>query len=148
MPEEVRLIRHEELDQLLELYRLLHPTDPDARENPDLRRLWEDISQDKNLFYPVVVVNGKIVSSCTLAIVKNLTRGLRPYGIIENVITHPGCRKMGYGTLALHKAVEIAREHNCYKVMLLTGHKDEATLNFYDRAGFVRGEKTGYILHL
>ncbi|WP_424359173.1 GNAT family N-acetyltransferase [Methanocella sp. MCL-LM] len=148
MPEEIRLIRPDELDQLLELYRLLHPADPDARENPDLPQLWEEISNDKNLFYPVVVVDGKIVSSCTLAIVKNLTRGLRPYGLIENVITHPGHRKKGYGTLALHKAVGIAQEHNCYKVMLLTGHKDEATLKFYDRAGFVRGEKTGYIIHL
>lgn len=148
MPEEIRLIRPEELDQLLELYRLLHPADPDARENPNLGRLWEEISQDKNLFYPVVVEDGKIVSSCTLAIVKNLTRGLRPYALIENVITHPGCRKMGYGTKVLLKAVEIAREQGCYKVMLMTGHKDEETLRFYERAGFARGVKTGFIINL
>lgn len=146
--ESVRLIRPEELDQLLELYRLLHPQDPDARGNAQLEPLWETICSDKNLFYPVVVVDGKIVSSCTLAIVPNLTRNLRPYGLIENVITHPDYRKKGYATLALRKAVEIARKRDCYKVMLLTGQKDEATLRFYEQAGFVRGVKTGFIINL
>lgn len=148
MTEIVRLIRPEELDQLLELYRLLHPGDPDARSHPDLLLVWEKICLDRNLFYPVVVVDGRIVSSCTLAIVPNLTRDLCPYGLIENVITHPDCRKKGYGTKVLQKAIEIAREHDCYKVMLLTGHKDPATLRFYEQAGFVQGVKTGFIINL
>jgi GNAT superfamily N-acetyltransferase len=110
--------------------------------------LWEDISNDQSLFYPVVEVDGRIVSSCTLAIIKNLTRGLRPYGIIENVITHPDYRKKGYGTMVLQKAVDIANEKGCYKVMLMTGQKDEETLRFYDQAGFVRDIKTGFIINL
>jgi ribosomal protein S18 acetylase RimI-like enzyme len=42
--------------------------------------------------------------------------------------------------------LEIALRHHCYKVMLLTGSKNEATLHFYERAGFVRGEKTGFVV--
>ena len=144
----VRLLRREELDSLLELYRVLHPGDPDARNDPRLMSLWEEISNNPYLFYPVVEVDGRIVSSCTLAIVKNLTRGLRPYGVIENVITHPDYRKKGYGTMVLRKAMDIAREKECYKVMLLTGQKDEDTLKFYEQAGFTRGIKTGFIINL
>ena len=53
-----------------------------------------------------------------------------------------------YGTMVLRKAVDIARERGCYKVMLLTGHKDEETLRFYEQTGFVRGKKTGFIIDL
>lgn len=148
MVETVRLIRYDEVDELLGLYWLLHPGDPDVGSDPRLERLWGDIFNDPCLYYLVVEVDGKIVSSCTLAIVKNLTRNMRPYGLIENVITHPDYRKRGYGTMALRKAVDIARENNCYKVMLMTGHKDEETLRFYEDAGFVRGVKTGFIINI
>lgn len=29
--------------------------------------------------------------------------------------------------------------------MLMTGRKDEWVLRFYEKAGFVRGEKTGFV---
>jgi len=148
MAETVRTIRYDELDGLIELYRLLHPGDPEVRSDPRLMPLWEDIFNDSNLFYPVVEVDGKIVSSCNLAIIRNFTHNLQPYGMIEHVITHPDYRKKGYGTMVLHKAVDIAKEKGCYKVMLMTGHKDEETLRFYDRAGFIRGKKIGFIIEL
>ncbi len=144
---EVRLIRYGELEELLELYRQLHPDDPLVECDSDTRQSWDEIFNDKNQFYLVLEEDGKIVSSCTLAIIKNLTRGLRPYGIIENVITRQEYRKQGCGTKVLHKAVDMAKEKNCYKVMLLTSAKDEATLSFYENAGFKKGIKTGFIIY-
>jgi len=86
-----------------------------------------------------------LVSSCVLVIISNLTRGARPYGIIENVVTHEKYRNRGYGTRLLKKALEIARDKGCYKVMLLSG-RGEDTLSFYEKAGFERGKKTGFIV--
>jgi GNAT superfamily N-acetyltransferase len=77
--------------------------------------------------------------------VPNLTRGARPYGLIENVVTHPDWRGRGIGTAVLHHALNLAWDADCYKVMLLTGRTDEATLGFYERAGFAGGEKTGFV---
>ncbi|MCD1295347.1 GNAT family N-acetyltransferase [Methanocella sp. CWC-04] len=147
MSETVRLIRYDELDKLLDLYGKLHPEDPEAGDADLLEQLWQDIYEDENLHYIVAEKDGDIVSSCTLAVIKNLTRDLRPYGIIENVITHPDHRKMGYGTKVLQKAIEISKEKNCYKVMLMSGSKNEETLRFYENAGFVRGVKTGFIIN-
>lgn len=147
MTAEARLIRSEELEQLIALYRELHPEDP-VIDDGRLRRRWDEICGDGNLFYIVVAADGEIVASCTLAVVKNLTRGLRPYAVIENVITRKDMRRRGYGTMALHEAIAMARERGCYKVMLLSGAKDEATLKFYEDAGFARGVKTGFILSL
>lgn len=78
----------------------------------------------------------------------NLTRNARPYGLIENVVTHPDYRNKGYGTAILKKAVDIAREHNCYKAMLMSSRKEESTLRFYEKAGFERGDKTGFVIRL
>ena len=142
-----RLIRRDELDGLMALYGQLHPEDPAVLPG-QLHALWDEVCDDGSLFYIVVDEGGELVASCTLAVVKNLTRGLRPYGVIENVITRRDARRRGYGTMALRKAVEIAKENGCYKVMLLTGAKDEGTLRFYENAGFLRGEKTGFITRL
>ncbi|MDN7025770.1 GNAT family N-acetyltransferase [Methanoculleus sp. FWC-SCC1] len=142
-----RLIRPDELGALLALYRILHPEDPVCTDAAGLESLWQEICGDPNLFCIVHEADGVPVSSCTLAVVKNLTRGFRPYGVIENVITHPGYRRKGYGTAVLHEAVRLARERRCYKVMLATGAKDEATLRFYENAGFSRGVKTDFVVY-
>lgn len=145
---EPRIIRYEELPKLLNLYKQLHPDDPDVHTNEMLNQLWDKIYNDPNLHYIVIDEDDITVSSCTISIIKNLTRGLRPYGLIENVVTHKDYRKRGYGTKVLRKAIDIARKNNCYKVMLMTGSKSEDTLRFYEKAGFVKGIKTGFIVNL
>ena len=42
-------------------------------------------------------------------------------------------------------AEEIAEKTNCYKMMLLTGSKEESTLNFYRNAGYNSTDKTAFI---
>ncbi|HWQ41436.1 MAG TPA: GNAT family N-acetyltransferase [Desulfosporosinus sp.] len=146
--EEIRLIAYDELDKLLCLYRHSHADDPELAIDNSLKRLWDEIFQDKFLYYLVAEEEGELVSSCTLAIIKNLTRNARPYGLIENVVTHPDYRKKGYGTRILKAAIEISKENNCYKVMLLTSSKKKETLRFYEKAGFNREIKTGFIFKL
>lgn len=148
MNEVLRLIRKDELFELLRLYKYLHNDDPDVTGNNKLIGLWEDIYNDSNSFCIVAELDGKLVSTCTLAILKNLTRNLRPYGLIENVVTDPEYRKRGLGTKVLRNAVEIAKKNDCYKVMLLTSSKIEETLLFYEKAGFKRGRKTGFVISL
>ena len=144
----VRQIDPSELTKLLDLYTHLHEDDPDVSQNEGLNRLWYEICNDPNLYYLAIEENGILVSSCTLVIIKNLTRNLRPYGLIEHVVTHSEFRKRGLGTMVLQEAIAIAKQNNCYKVMLLTSSKKEETLRFYDRAGLQRGIKTGFIVNL
>ncbi|WP_342711463.1 GNAT family N-acetyltransferase [Bradyrhizobium sp. B124] len=84
----------------------------------------------------------QLVSSCTLAIVPNLSRGGRSYGVIENVVTHADYRRLGLGRRVLAHALDVAWQADCYKVSLATGSKRETTLRFYEEAGFQRGGKT------
>ena len=134
-----------DLTGLLALYQFLNPDDPPLPVNDNLQRHWQDILDNEALHYVVAHVNGTLISTCNLTIVPNLTRAARPYGLIENVVTHPEYRRRGIGTQVLQYALNIAWKQDCYKVMLLTGSKNETTLRFYEQAGFTRGEKTGFV---
>lgn len=140
----VREIQQNELNQLLELYLHLHETTL-PEESEHLKQTWQTIIQDSNHHIIVKIVDGQIVSSCVCVIIPNLTRGIRPYAFIENVVAHKDYRGNGYAKECLNFAKEIAKQMNCYKMMLLTGSKEDATLNFYKSAGYNCTDKTAFV---
>ena len=54
------------------------------------------IIQDPNHHLSVNEVDGRIISSCVCVIIPNLTRNIRPYAFIENVVTHEDYRGKGF----------------------------------------------------
>ena len=140
----VREIYDTELDDLLKLYLNLHENSvPEMTEH--LKATWDAIIKDDNHHIIVKEVTGKIVSTCVCVIIPNLTRGIRPYAFIENVVTDKDYRGCGYASECLNYAKSIAEKQNCYKMMLLTGSKEEATLKFYEAAGYNSSDKTAFI---
>ena len=140
----VREVKENELHQVLELYLHLHEESiPEMTEH--LERTWNTIMKDNNHHIVVKEIDGKIVSSCVCVIIPNLTRGVRPYAFVENVVTHSDYRGRGYATECLNYAKAIAERENCYKMMLLTGSKKETTLRFYEKAGYNSTDKTAFI---
>lgn len=114
------------------------------KEEQDMN-LWEHLldkfERDENMHLLVMEEGGKVVSSVQMAIIENLTHNVRPFAVIENVVTHADYRNKGYASALLEKASEIAREHRCYKVFLETGSNKESTLNFYKKNGFEIDQK-------
>lgn len=132
-----------DLDELLHLYLSLHET-AIPEKSPTLQKVWQRMVEDPDHHIIVKVLDGKIVSSCVCVAIPNLTRGLRPYALIENVVTHHDFRGKGYASECLDFAKKLATEANCYKMMLLTGLKKESTWNFYKRAGYNYHDKTAF----
>ncbi|AJQ94215.1 GNAT family N-acetyltransferase [Gynuella sunshinyii] len=89
------------------------------------------------------VDNGKVVATSTINICANLSWSGRPFGVIENVIVHTDYRRQGIGRRVLERAVLIARQKNCYKVMLMSGSTSPEVKRFYEHAGFSQ-DKLGY----
>lgn len=140
----VREINENELNELLELYLYLHEdTVPEMTDY--LENTWNNIIQDKNHHIIVNEIDGKIVSSCVCVIIPNLTRNIRPYAFIENVVTNKDYRGKGYATECLNYAKELSKQANCYKMMLLTGSKQKSTLKFYKHNGYNSTDKTAFI---
>jgi GNAT superfamily N-acetyltransferase len=142
MPDiDIRLARRADLAGMLSLYRHLNPDDP-APELAKAEMAWLALIGSDITKVIVADAAGVLASSCTLVIVPNLTRGVRPYGLIENVVTHADHRRTGLGRAVLSAALDAAWKADCYKVMLATGSRREETLRFYEAAGFERGGKT------
>ncbi|MDN5005077.1 GNAT family N-acetyltransferase [Bradyrhizobium sp. GCM10027634] len=137
----IRSATQDDLPMVLKLYQHLHPYEPPP-EAARANQVWMTLLASGFMTVIVAQTAELLVSSCTLAIVPNLSRGGRSYGVIENVVTHAEYRKLGLGRRVLAHALDIAARADCYKVHLATGSKREATLRFYEGAGFQRGGKT------
>ena len=140
----VREAVREDLEQVLGLYLYLHEQSVPALSE-HLMSTWNQIVEDENHHLIVKTAENKIVSSCVCVVIPNLTRNVRPYAFVENVVTHGDYRGRGYATECLNYAKEIAVKQNCYKIMLLTGSKEQKTLEFYRKAGYNSADKTAFI---
>ena len=139
----IREIDRNDLDGLLELY--LHLHDKVVPEhNAHLEETWAQILNDDKYHIVVCEIDGKLVSSCTCIIIPNLTRTVRPYALIENVVTHSDYRGHGYASQCLSFAKDLADKEDCYKLMLTTGSKDPAIHRFYENNGYTSKDKTAY----
>ena len=140
----IREITENDLNSLLELYLHLHEVSiPTIDEH--VVNTWRRILNDDNYHIIVVEEDGILVSSCTCIIVPNMTRGVTPYALIENVVTHADYRKRGYATQVLEYAGNIAEQEGCYKMMLMTGSSNPDTHAFYKKAGYKADGKTAYV---
>lgn len=140
----VREAREEDLKGILELYLYLHEESvPDQSDY--LLHTWKEILEDKRHHLIINEINGKIVSSCVCVIIPNLTRKMRPYAFVENVVTHADYRGRGLASECLGYAKQMAQRNNSYKIMCLTGSKEKATLDFYWNTGYNSADKTAFI---
>ena len=140
----VREAKKDDLEALLKLYLFLHEENI-PEQNEHLEKTWNQIIGDPNHHLIVNEIDGQIVSSCVCVIIPNLTRNVRPYAFVENVVTHADYRKKGYAGECLDYARKIAERESCYKMMLLTGSKKPETLHFYEKAGYNSTDKTAFI---
>lgn len=131
-----------DLPGLMTLYRQLNPTDPVLDEASAEKRFSAILAQPGMTVF--IGFTGDVgAATVTLVVVPNLTRNGASYALIENVVTHADHRRRGYARAVIGHAIADAWNAGCYKVMLLTGSKNPATLRFYENCGFAQ-DKTGY----
>jgi GNAT superfamily N-acetyltransferase len=125
----IRAADQNDLPSLLALYTQLHPDDETMSPAVASNILAQFLRYPGSAIF-LGVRDDAVVTTCTLIVIPNLTRGGTPYGLIENVVTDARHRQQGYGKEILKAAIAAAWHHDCYKVMLLTGSKNPATLRF------------------
>lgn len=141
----VRELKAFELKSLLALYRHLDLADDPASDLDTIEAIWQELRVSPYHKYFGAFFDGQLVSCCALTLTPNLTGGCRPYGLIENVVTHSAHRRQGFAKAVLEKALDFSWSHRCNKVMLMTDRYDDATLRFCKSAGFEPGERHAFI---
>ena len=141
---QVRHARSDDLDALLALYAQLNPDDA-AAPRARLAAILETIV-DSAHFAVVVGTHGeRVVATCYLNVIPNLTRGGAPYAVVENVVVESARRGAGLGRHVVRFALDEAWRRGCYKALLQTGSRDPRVHRFYLACGFSASDKTGYV---
>ena len=139
-----REARPGDLDDILRLYRQLHPSDPVLAAGGAAEVL-EQILASPWLHLFVLERDGAVVATTYLNLIPNLTRGASPYAVIENVVVEESRRGTGLGRQIMDATLEAAWDAGCYKAMLQTGSRTPATHAFYRACGFSPDAKTAYL---
>ena len=141
----VRRLAAADLDPLLLLYADIGLLEPGS-DRTKLEQTWRRILASDMLFYLGVFVGSTLASTCHAVMVPNLSRGVRPYAIIENVGTLATHRRQGLGSLAMQAIIAHCWEAGCYKVMLASGLQRAGAHAFYQALGFDARAKQSFVL--
>ena len=140
------IAKRQHLPMILELYKQLLP-----EENPiDIilaNKIWDEIEKNGTKYF-IAMEDNKIISSCYLAIISNLTRSGKSNGFIENVITDEKYRKKGIGKKIIEMAIEYGKRNNCYKIILQSSFKRKENHVFYEKCGFDGNSKRAFEIRI
>ncbi|MCL2212109.1 MAG: GNAT family N-acetyltransferase [Treponema sp.] len=142
---DIKIAKKKDLSGILELYEQLHNGNASCLTKKEANKIWDEIDKN-NIKYFLAKSDGKVLGSCYICIIPNLTYSGKSIGYIENLITDESNRRKGIGKRLIQKAIEYANENNCYKVVLQSGLKREEAHKFYEKMGFNGKTKIAYEL--
>lgn len=134
----VREINFDDVPDVLRLY-----AQPDFDNGQVLSAAEAKALYARFLTYPdykiyVAERNGRIAGSFALLVMLNLGHCGAPSAIIEDVVVDPDVQGRGVGAIMMQAAMDLAREKNCYKLVLSSNAKRVRAHAFYERLGFTR----------
>lgn len=91
-------------------------------------------------FYKVFVAlkEGEVIGTFSLLVADNLAHAGRRVAIVENVVVGSAHRGKGIGKRMMDRALTLAQQEKCYKLMLSSNQKREKAHRFYNGLGFDR----------
>jgi ribosomal protein S18 acetylase RimI-like enzyme len=145
---EVRRLGEDDLDGLLELYAHLHENDDPAAERETLQRVWRELCRDDRTLYFGAEADGRLVSTCIVTIIPNLTHGARPYAVLENFVTHESYRRRGFGRAVMVAIIEHCKAAGCHKIMLTSAATRHAAHALYESLGFKSKSNRAFVYYM
>lgn len=133
-------------DDIVSLMKQLNPKDKGRFDEP-IYSTYRDILKSDNFNIIVAEQDRRVVSTCYLNHIPNITWGGAPYAFIENVVTDRDYRRQGLGTQCLKHAMDISIAKGCFKIMLMTSQLDEKTRQFYTKCGFNGDSKQAFVYY-
>ncbi|MGZ4902070.1 MAG: N-acetyltransferase family protein [Halobacteriota archaeon] len=137
----VRRARPRDLQDVLQLYAQLFADTDQAVEDthviaPAHRSAFSEIDRDHNTSLLVAESSGRVLGTLSITIVPNLSHGGRCWAIIENVVVDERVRRANVGASLMHHAIALAREKDCFRIILSSSVHRKDSHRFYENLGF------------
>ena len=87
-----------------------------------------------------IVENGKEIGRCYIYMIKNDLHK-EPYALLEDVYVDENYRGKGIGTELVKRAIELAKNLGCYKIIATSRFERNNVHEWYEKLGF---KKWGY----
>lgn len=128
---DIRNAEYDDLIRLCEIYsEAFRETEPSVYH-------WYTILQDKNQFYRVITVDGKVMGAANLLLINKILRSGSVMGLIEDVAVSQEARGLGLGKLLIEDLIALGWESGCYKIVL---NCSDDNIAFYEKCGLHRAE--------
>ena len=140
-PSVIRRATADDASAIENLYREL-VSDPLVRVLPEQIAT---LSDSPASFLLVAEADGAVCATALLTICPDAMYRAQPFGVFENVIVTQAMRGRGFGRLLLVHVEQLARDHHCTKLMLLSSTTREAAHLFFRRCGFTSDTKHAFV---
>ena len=135
---EIRPAQASDLEVLIALLQQLSLDEP--REDPGALAKYKialaEVQADPRQTLLVAVEDGVAVGMTVFIVVPNLSHVGRPYAMVEDVVVDQAQRGQGYGEALMRRAIDMAREAGCYKLVFTSNRRRTDAHRFYERLGF------------
>ncbi|MGE8207328.1 GNAT family N-acetyltransferase [Heyndrickxia sp. NPDC080065] len=131
--------------QIYKLYKMLVPNS--KKMNVQEEQI-EIIRKDPNNFLLVYDEEGEILGTLTLNICLQALHGIRPYGIVENIIVQENHRSKGIGQKLIRYVEEYCKSIDCHRIMLLSNSKRQRAHQFFEKEGYDGSVSKGFKKYL
>ncbi|MFC3748638.1 GNAT family N-acetyltransferase [Paenibacillus sp. GCM10012306] len=138
-------IELEHLDALNDLY---HELVGRAADRGKLEQIFKLVKADNRYILLGAFIDGELVGSVMGILCYDLVGDCQPFMVIENVVVSSRARRQGVGKKLMVRIEEIARERDCYYMILVSGEQRKEAHIFYERLGFRDEKVEGYRKHL
>ena len=139
-----RLARASDLPSLLSLFAA---SEVSAAAQPQERAelIWQETLARHSVYVFVADDRDRIAATCMLVTAPNLLRGGKRHAFLENVVSHPELRGLGYGKAVVQAALAHAWATDCHHVLMQSGRTDPRVQAFYEGLGFEPGLRVAYV---
>ncbi|PZD97435.1 GNAT family N-acetyltransferase [Paenibacillus sambharensis] len=92
--------------------------------------------------------DNQLIGSLMGIICQDLVGECKPFMVIENVIVSRLARRQGGGQKLMAEIERIAKDRDCYYIILVSGGQRKDAHEFYARLGYKEEEVQGYRKHI
>lgn len=121
---------------VLALYGDLTAAYGEQQDNSGDQTHWDEVMADSRQHILVAEQGGAVAGTLTLVVVPNLGHHGQPWAAIANVVVAASHRGHGIGKALIAEAGRIARQHNCYKIVLSSNLLRKDAHEFYRQLGW------------